>query len=49
MPALNNIRAETVCDKNKQLLEDLAVHELINEEGFIDLSLLELEQQKKNY
>jgi hypothetical protein len=47
MPALNNIRAETVCDKNKQLLEDLAVHELINEEGFIDLSLLELEQQKK--
>ncbi|HEY2567015.1 MAG TPA: hypothetical protein VGH95_04840 [Candidatus Aquirickettsiella sp.] len=47
MPALNNIRAETVCDENKQLLEDFAVHELINEEGFIDLSLLELEQQKQ--
>lgn len=42
MPVLNNISEETLCAKNKDL-----VYELINEEGFIDLSSLDLEQQKQ--
>jgi|GEM_PF-1366100 len=47
MPALNNIRVETVCEKNRHLLEGFESHELINGEGFIDLNSLELEQQKQ--
>lgn len=42
MPVLNNIREETVCKENRELLG-----ELINEEGFIDLSSLELGQQEE--
>ncbi|WP_342227395.1 hypothetical protein [Rickettsiella endosymbiont of Rhagonycha lignosa] len=47
MPALNNIKVERVCEENKQLLKDFAEYELKNEEGFIDLSFLEIEQQKQ--
>src|ERR1043165_5755734 len=47
MPALNNIRVETVCEKNRHLLEDFEPQELINGEGFIDLNSLGLEQQKQ--
>lgn len=47
MPILNNIREETVCKENRELLGGFASHELINEEGFIDLNPLELEQQKQ--
>lgn len=47
MPALNNIRVETVCEKNRELLEGFESHELINGEGFIDLSSLELDEQKQ--
>lgn len=47
MPALSNIRVETVCEKNRHLLEGFESHELINGEGFIDLSSLELDEQKR--
>lgn len=47
MPELNNISVEAVCEKNKRLLQGFAEHELISEQGFIDLSSLELEQKKQ--
>lgn len=51
MPTLNHINAATLCFENRQLLQSFPLNEglntdLINIEGFIDLSPLTLEQKK---
>ena len=42
MPVLYNISEESLCKKNREL-----VSELINDEGFIDLRSLDLEQRRQ--